>query len=178
MLVAERDVWVAGRGAPIANGTSHMVTESSHAAEASSAGLPPLQRPTLAWLTSAEVQEALGRGPGEGPQPPLLLGETGSEVGDGGKSGGLRFAIPVEREEPASLRMFAVQRGSHPLCAILFWRPYGSISLHHNITLFLYPSSGFYIAACLEEDRPCREVRDMLSSTACSFEDVNSHLGA
>ncbi len=143
MLVAERDVWVAGRGAPIASGTSHMVTESSHAAEASSAGLPPLQRPTLAWLTSAEVQEVLGRGPGEGPQPPLLLGETGSEVGDGGKSGGLRFAIPVEREEPASLRMFAVQRGSHPLCASCYGArtaPFLCITTSH---VFCIPRQGF-----------------------------------
>ena len=135
MLVAERDVWVAGRGAAIANGTLPVVTETSHAADVPSAVSPPLQRrPTLAWLTAAEVEKALGRGPGEGPQPPLLLGETGGEGGDdggtsGGTGGGLRFAISVEQEEPASLRTFAVKRGSLPLYTIRSWRPCGS-SLH------------------------------------------------
>ena len=132
MLVAERDVWVAGRGAAIANGTLPVVT--SHAADVPSAVSPPSQQPTLAWLTAAEVEKALGRGPREGPQPPLLLGETGGEGGDGGgtsggSGGGLRFAISVEREEPASLRTLAVKRGSLPLFTIRSWRPCGW-SLH------------------------------------------------
>lgn len=106
MLVAERDIWVTGgtdRGGD--SGQSQRQTPQAPSGDAPG-------QPTLAWLSAAEVQEAFGCAPEDctGSATPLLLGGQPND-GVGSGSGGLRFAIPVPREETGSLRTFVAHKG-------------------------------------------------------------------